>query len=243
MQEKITVITGGCGGIGISVIKKFLKNGDKVIVLDVQEVKDEKIIENDNFLFIKTDVTEVEQIIKAKKIIEEKYQYIDNLISMAGVNMKSEIGGMKTITIDDIDKSIKLNLNSHMYLIKVFLDLLKKETIDRKTVTMISSINALADHGLPAYSAAKSGLYGLMKAISNEMAKDGIRVNTISLGTVPHKHEIIEGNTYFEEKLKNIAIKDFVRPKDVADTIYSLTYVMKGIVGHNIVLDMGQSVM
>ena len=107
---------------------------------------------------------------------------------------------------------------------------------------MISSINAIADYGLPAYSAAKSGLYGFMKSIANPMAENGIRVNTISLGTVPHNHEIIEDNEYFQEKLRKIGMKDFVRPKDVADTIYSLTYIMKGIVGHNIILDMGQSV-
>ena len=40
MTQNITVITGGSGGIGRSVIRKFLQNGDKVIVLDLQEIKD-----------------------------------------------------------------------------------------------------------------------------------------------------------------------------------------------------------
>ena len=39
-----------------------------------------------------------------------------------------------------------------------------------------------------------------------------------------------------------IAIKDFVRPKDVADTIFAITYITRGIIGQNIVLDMGQSI-
>lgn len=107
---------------------------------------------------------------------------------------------------------------------------------------MISSINAISDHGLPAYSAAKSGLYGFMKSISREMGNIGIRVNTISLGSVPHNNEVIEGNEYFQNKLQKSAIKDLVRPKDVADTLYSLVYTMRGIVGQNIVLDMGQSI-
>lgn len=242
MTQNVTLITGGSGGIGRSVIRKFLENQDKVIVLDLQEIKDEKILNNENFLFIKTDVTEAIQIQKAKEIVKERYGHIDNIISMAGVNMKSEIGGMETITIDDIDKSIKLNLNSHIYLVKIFLELLKESKLSRKTITMISSINAIADHGLPAYSAAKSGIYGFMKSIANPMGELGIRVNTISLGSVPHNNEVIEGNEYFQEKLEKIPIKEFVRPKDVAETIYSLTYIMKGIVGHNIVLDMGQSV-
>lgn len=242
MDKKVTLITGGNGGIGRSVIRKFLENEDKVIVLDIQELKDKKILENENFEYIKVDVTDPTQIQKAKEIIEEKYGHIDNIISMAGINMKSEIGGMETITIEDIDKSIKLNLNSHIYLVKIMLELLTKNNKNKKTITMISSINAISDHGLPAYSAAKSGLYGFMKSIANPMAQLGIRVNTISLGTVPHSKDVIEGDEYFESKLKRIAMKEFVRPKDVADTIYSLTYITKSILGQNIILDMGQSI-
>lgn len=242
MTQNVTVITGGSGGIGRSVIRKFLENGDKVIVLDVQEIKDEKILQDENFLFIKTDVTNSIEIQNAKEIIEKKYKIVNNIISMAGINMKSEIGGMETITIEDIDKSVKLNLNSHIYLVKIFLDLLKKESVNKKTITIISSINAIADHGLPAYSAAKSGIYGFMKSIANPMGEIGVRVNTISLGTVPHSKDNIEETPYFIGKLEKMAIKEFVKPKDVAETIFSLTYVMKAIVGHNIILDMGQSV-
>ena len=103
-------------------------------------------------------------------------------------------------------------------------------------------INVISDYGLPAYSDAKSGLYGFMKSITRDMGARGIRVNTVSLGTVPHNGEIIEGNEYFEEKLKNIPTKEFVRPRHVAETLNSLVYVMTGIVGQNIILDMGQSV-
>lgn len=242
MKQHITVITGGSGGIGRSVVRKLLENNDKVIVMDVNEIKDEKIISNENFQFINVDVTDFTQIERARNIIKEKYNYIDNIISMAGINMKSEIGGMQTITIEDIDKSIKLNLNSHIYLVKIMLDLLQNSSNPRKTITMISSINAISDHGLPAYSAAKSGLYGFMKSITRPMGELGIRVNTLSLGTVPHNNEKIEGNEYFQEKSLKLAIKEFVKPKDVAETIYSLIYSMTGITGQNIILDMGQSI-
>jgi len=242
MRENVTVITGGSGGIGKSVVKTFLKGNDKVIVLDVNEIKDEDILSNKNFSYIKTDVTEPIQIENAKKEIQKKYNYIDNIVSMAGINMKSEIGGMETITIEDIDKSIKLNLNSHIYLVKILLDLLSDNDNPNKTITMISSINAITDYGLPAYSAAKSGMYGFVKSIARTMGNLGIRVNTISLGTVPHHSDIIENNEYFESKLEKLAKKEFIKPEDVADTIYYLTYTMKGIIGQDIVLDRGQSI-
>ncbi len=242
MMKNITVITGGSGGIGISVVRRFLEKDDIVIVLDMNEIKDEKIISNKNFYFMKIDVTNPSDIENAKKYIEKEFNKIDNIISMAGVNMKSEIGGMETVTIEDIDKSIKLNLNSHIYLVKILLDLLKNNENNNKTITIISSINAITDYGLPAYSAAKSGLYGFMKSIARQMGNLGIRVNTLVLGSVPHNDEIIENNEYFENKLIKLAGKEFVRPVDVADTLYALIYNIKGIVGQNIILDRGQSI-
>jgi len=242
VEEDVTVITGGSGGIGRSVVRKLLENNSKVIVLDVNEITDKTILDNKNFRYIRVDVTNVTQIQRAREIIEKNYGVIDNIISMAGINMKSEIGGMETITIEDIDKSIKLNLTSHIYLVKILLDLLKKSEKDKKTITMISSINAISDHGLPAYSAAKSGMYGFMKSIARQMGNIDIRVNTLSLGTVPHNNDTIEGNEYFEEKAQKLAMKEFVKPKDVAEAIYALIYHMNGITGQNIILDMGQSI-
>ena len=241
MKKNITLITGGSGGIGRSVVKKFLDNGDQVIVWDVKQMGYLKK-EQPGLEFMQVDVTDPSQIQKAHNEILTKYGSIDHIVSMAGVNMKSEIGGMETITIEDIDRSVKLNLNSHIYLVKIMLDLLEKSKEKRIIITMISSINAISSYGLPAYSAAKSGIYGFMRAVTKELGDKNIRINTISLGTVPHEGEITDDNEYFDFHRKNLAIKEFVRPKDVADTIYALVHVIKSVTGQNIILDMGQSV-
>jgi len=240
-NENIILITGGNGGIGKSVVAKFLRKGNRVIIWDVKDTTKE-FDEEACLEFMKVDVTDPDQIQKAHDKIKKKYGYVDHIVSMAGVNMKSEIGGMETITLEDIDKSVKLNLNSHIYLVKIMLDLLELSDEKRKTITMISSINAISSYGLPAYSAAKAGIYGFMKAVTKELGDKSIRINTISLGTVPHEGEVTEDNEYFDFHRRNLAIKEFVRPQDVADTIYSLVFRMKSITGQNIILDMGQSV-
>lgn len=125
MENSVIVITGGHGGIGRVVVYNLLKNGAKVIVLDKNDTTSTKIKENENYTFIKTDVTKLEDLQYAHKLIKEKYGHINYLISMAGINMKSEVNGIKGITFSDIDKSIKLNLTAHIYLIKVMLDLIE----------------------------------------------------------------------------------------------------------------------
>lgn len=170
MKDTVIVITGGHGGIGKIVVSNFLKQGAKVVVLDKDDTTSKTILENKNYTFIKTDVTKLEDLQNAHKIIESKYGYINYLISMAGINMKSEIDGIKGITFNDIDKSISLNLTAHIYLIKIMLDLIEKSNdICRRSILMISSINAITRYGLPAYSAAKSGIYGFMKSVLNEL--------------------------------------------------------------------------
>ena len=243
MEDTVFVITGGHGGIGIVLVKKLLKKDAKVVVLDVKDTSSEKVKANENYTFIKTDVTDIDELKRAYKIIKDKYNHINYLISMAGINMKSEVEGLKGMKMHDIDKSIKLNLNAHIYLIKIMIDLLENsKEKDRRAFLMISSINAITTYGLPAYSAAKAGIYGFMKSILNELGKSSIRINTLSLGTVPHMGQEIEGDEYFENYAKHLPIKHFVRPTDVADTIYFLLYITKCINGQNIILDMGQSV-
>ena len=125
MRDNVILITGGNGGIGKSVVDRFLRKGNRVIVLDLQDVTAE-YGQPENLEYIKTDVTEPEQLQKAYQKIKKKYGYVDHVISMAGVNMQSEIGGMDTILLEDIDRSIKLNLNAHLYLVKIMLELLEK---------------------------------------------------------------------------------------------------------------------
>lgn len=240
MKEKVTVIAGGSSGIGISVVKKFLKKGDRVIVVDINKIADDAIIKDDKYLFFKADITNPDDITSVKKKIEKKFKKIDNLISIAGISMKSEIGGIEMVTIDDIDKSIKLNLNSHIYLIKIFLDLFEKRGTT-KNIMMVSSTNAISCYGLPVYSSAKAGLLSFMKAVTGDLSSRGIRINTISLGIVPHCTDFNGRNDYLELKGDKTSLNEFVKPTDVADTIYNLAYKMKAIVGQNIVLDVGQN--
>ena len=242
MNKNITLITGGSGEIGKECIKNFLSKNNIIINLDLIPISDETINTNPNYHFIKVDVTNVEDINKAKEWINHKYSYLNNIISMAGINRKNEVYGLKKMSIEDIDCSIKLNLNSHIYITKIFYNLLlNSPNQNERTITIISSINAMRSLGLHAYSAGKAGIYGFVRSIAKELGKDFIRINAISLGTVPHSNDKINENPYFINYKKNLAISKFVMPKDVSDTILALIYQQKCITGQNIVLDNGQS--
>ncbi len=244
-RTDIVVITGGAGNIARATIKKYLDNGCIVIATDLKE-KNEKdeFLNNPNYEYYKCDVTDVKSITNLKEQIEKKYGKITHLISMAGDAIGTDIKGIEYVTIEDIDKTIKLNLSSHIYITTILLPLLKNETeTDNKTITYVSSINALRAYDVPVYSAAKSALYGLCNGMLIDMGKLNIRVNTISPGTILKPHEVAENertNGEYAKGRPKTKHKDFAINEDIADALYSITHVMKRMVGQNVVIDAGQ---
>ena len=242
MSRDIILITGGDGNIAQSMVEKYLENNYMVIATDIKEKSsNDKFYNNDNYQYYKLDVTDINQIENLYKEIEKKYGKITHLISAAGMPMPNEINGIKELEIKDIDKSVKLNLTSHIYITKAFLPLIEKETDNNKTITLISSVNALKTFNLPVYSAAKAGIYGFMKSMVKELGKENIRINVISPGTVPTKADIVSNGEFYNYRYKDmLALNDFTKPEDIADTAFSLTHIMKAVTGQNIIVDSGQ---
>lgn len=242
MNKDIILITGGDGNIAQSMVEKYLENNCIVIATDIKDKSsNDKFNSNENYQYYKLDVTDVNQIEELYEEIKQKYGRITHLISAAGMPMPDEINGISDLNFDDIDKSIKLNLTSHIYITKILLPLLEKDFSKNKTVTLVSSVNAIKTFNLPVYSAAKSGIYGFMKSMVKELGKKDIRINTISPGTVPTKSDIASNGNFYNYRYKDmLALNDFTKPEDIADAAFSLTHVMKAVTGQNIIVDSGQ---
>lgn len=112
-----------------------------------------------------------------------------------------------------------------------------------RTITFISSVNAIKSFNLPIYSAAKAGIIGFMHGIVRELGKLGIRVNVISPGTVPTKDDLARKTDFYNYRYKDMmALGKFTNQNDIADAVFSLTDIMKAVTGQNIIVDSGQIV-
>lgn len=242
MNKNIILIFGGDGKIAQAIVKKYLDINCVVIAVDKKEKNDNsEFNKNENYYYYSTDITNVDELNELYNELSYKFGYVDHIISAAGRPTQSEIEGLHTLTFEDIDKSIKLNLSSHIYITKVFLPLLKMSKQKNRSIVMVSSVNATKSFDLPAYSAGKSGIFGFMNSIVRVLGKDNIRINVITPGTVATKQEIEE--KYYNFKYKDmIALPYFTSPDDIADVMYSLTHIAKAITGQNIIVDSGQTV-
>lgn len=244
MNKDVILILGGDGKIAHAIVQKYLDNNSIVIAVDKNEKsRNSDFYNNSNYHYYSADVTNVEQLTNLRDEIEKNFSQIDHIISAAGAPRPVEEKGLYEMTFEDIDESVKLNLSAHIYITKIFLPLLQKSTSQNKSIVLVASVNALKHFGLPAYSAAKAGIYGFMNSIVRELGEEHIRINTISPGTVASHEEVDLKEKFWGYAYKDMmALKTFTFPEDIADAMFSITHITKAITGQNIVVDSGQIV-
>ena len=208
---KNVLISGAAGGIGSAIASKFLREGFKVYSLDLVSID-----LGDNFVNVKCDVTCHKSLLKAKKLLKDVE--FSHIISLAGRALPNEWKKFKEVDLDTLQDSVMLNLVGQMNVVKVFYDQLVGET---KSVVLMSSINAYGGFGLPAYSAAKSGLFGFMNTVKDEFLEDGVRINTVAPGTIVTNATKKEPKD-FDDLLKYTRNGRFATKEEVADLTYTL---------------------
>ena len=112
------LITGVSGGMGLATAKRYINNGYKVYGLDIKEPNEPL---GDHFSFIKTDLTNIDEVYKAYDYISKEINHLDNIITLSGIyNLDSlvEIDEKEFIRIFDINVFAIYRVN------KVFLPLL-----------------------------------------------------------------------------------------------------------------------
>ena len=208
---KNILITGGAGGIGSAIAKKFIDEGFKVYSIDVDTLD-----LGESFINLKGDVGSISSLQSLKKECEGLE--FSHIITLAGRAIEDEWKPLKDIKIESIKTSVDLNLVGQLNVIKMFLDQLSGE---HASIILMSSINAYGGFGLPYYSAAKMGLIGFMNATKDELKEMGIRINVIAPGTVVTEATQQEPKD-FDELLKYTDNHRFVTKEEVANLAFSL---------------------
>lgn len=93
-DNKVAIVTGGASGIGLETAKLFLNEGAKVVIGDFSDKGQEIVNElntNDNALFVKTDVTNEDQVKNLINKAVEKFGHIDIMFANAGIANDGDI--------------------------------------------------------------------------------------------------------------------------------------------------------
>jgi len=207
-MSRIVLITGASSGYGKATAKAFKENGDIVIMTarNIERLKKAKNEVGGDRAF-SMDVTKPEDWDKAVAVVKEEYGRIDVLVNNAGGGIA--IKEVSQFTTEEIDATIKLNLNSVIYGCRAFADMMKEQ----KSGTMINISSVCARQCWPAwsvYAAAKAGVLNFSKGMYLEMQPYNVRVTCV----IPSS-----ASTDFQKSCGIGETTDLLLPEDVAETV------------------------
>ena len=238
---KTALITGGSGGIGLSVVQKLIENKIRVILLDIKEPK-RKILSNKLVEFKKIDLSDHDKLKSCLVEVKKKYKKIEYLINAAGVLWFDKDLSLEKIDLNTWDKVLAINLKSIVIVLQDIIPLMKKNKFG--SIVHISSIDALSGDDKPqdAYGSSKAAMIRLSKSLAIQFASNNIRSNSILPGAVDtNMQKRWKKNPSAKKKLaKIIPLNRIGKPKDISNTVmFLLSDQSNYITGTEIIIDGG----
>ncbi len=242
--KKLAIVTGGGSGIGLAIAKKFTENGIHTIILGRDESKLQSAVKQlgVNCATRVFDLSKLSSIPALVESIVQEFGHIDILVNNAGVNMKKEF---TEVTDEEFQKILTTNLASVFSLSREVVKQMKK--IGSGSIINISSM--AAQYGLPkviAYSASKSAIDGMTRAMATELSPMGIRVNAIAPGFIKTAMTEVALDSDPERKSKAIdrtPMGFMGEPADIAEAaLFLASDAAKYITGVILPVDGGNSI-
>ena len=248
-NNKNIIISAAADGIGWSIAELCMNNGASVFVSDIDEQKLSLLKNHKSFnssLFIKkVNASDSKDVLNYFLELKKQIKNIDALINNVGI--AGPTGKIEELEIDQWNKTIDVNINSHFYFSKYSIPFLKK-----KGGSIINLSSTAGIFGFPLrtpYAASKWAVIGLTKSLAMELGEFNIRVNAICPGSVSGDRM----KRVIEAKAKSIGIskkelqkdyesmtslRSFVDKEDIANmVIFLLSDEAKKISGQVMTVD------
>ena len=222
LQDKVSIITGGCGGIGRAIAVRFLREGAKVVLVDTVKSDDRQVVQDilkqysEKAKFIAADVSQSGEVNKMADEVFNEFGKIDVLVNCAGIY---EQVPMVEMSDEDWNRTLTTNLYSCFYCSRAIANHMKSQ----KNGGVIINIASIGGQTAPSfghshYATSKAGMMGFTRAIALELGPYAIRANNICPGVtietpMGDKAAINVGDEY----LKRVPIGRHAVPSDIAD--------------------------
>lgn len=179
------LVTGGANGIGLAIVRSFLKTGCKVAVIDKDGTAGEKLAHNEGVRFYNVDLSDREELENALSNLFSAWKDLDIVVSNAGI---STFQPLEDSDPDMFDKIIDTNLRPTYIIARAWARHRKKFPIPNnfggRLITISSTRHIQSEKGTEGYSASKGAIASLTHALMMSLAEFGITVNCISPGWI-----------------------------------------------------------
>ena len=221
LKDKVILVTGARKGIGETVALALAKEGadlalvSRSIQADSQLVKEVEALGRKVFVR-QVDIGDRSQVFAMVDDVLDKFGRIDVLFNNAGISKPVMLWNT---TEESWNEIIKINLSGTFYCIQA----VAKPMMEQKSGSIINVTSAaglVGTIGQVNYTAAKGGIYAMSKSAAKELARYGIRVNTIGpLADTDMTAKIAHDPKFKEKYLERIPLGRFAQPEEVAPAV------------------------
>jgi len=183
LDGKVAVITGGASGIGEGTVRRFVEEGAKVLVADLDDAKGSELIDElgDDTAFLHVDVSREEDVAAMISEAKDRWGRLDCLFNNAGFG--GALGPIEATSVEDYDLTMDVLLKGVFLGIKHAAPVMKAQ--NSGSIISTASVAGLRTGYAPhLYSVAKCAVIHLTKSVSLELGEDNIRVNAICPGFI-----------------------------------------------------------
>ena len=218
LKNKIAIVTGGGSGFGAGIVKKFIQEGAKVVVADINLENAKKVAMDTGGFAVEVDVS---NSLSFKNLVDktlEKFGKIEIMVNNAGITHLPN--SMENISEAEFDKIFAVNSKSVFFSAKYLVP--KMTSIGGGNILNVASTAGISPRpNLSWYNATKGWMISATKAMAIELASKKIRVNALApvAGETPLLKSFMGGDTpeKREKFLSTIPIGRFSTPNDMGN--------------------------
>ncbi len=217
LSGHIALVTGAANGIGRAVAQRFIDEGARVVVADLDLRRAAAVAAEfgERALAVALNVADATQVDAAFDKAEQHFGPVSLLVNNAGHVHQSPF---EQIAIDEFDRMIAVHLRGTFLCARRAITSMlaaRRGVI----INMASQLGQIGGIELVHYSAAKSGIIGLTKALAREVSARGVRVNAVAPG--PINTELVRALSpeWRARKAAELPLGRFGEPEDVAATV------------------------
>ncbi|GAA0985385.1 Dihydroanticapsin 7-dehydrogenase [Nocardioides aquaticus] len=228
IQDRVAVVTGGCSGIGLATVQRFVEEGAKVVVGDLDDERGHQLVGQlggtDLLTYVHTDVTDKDQVDALFRTAKETYGSVDIAFNNAGISPPEDDSILDT-DLEAWKRVQDVNLTSVYLCCKAALPYM----LEQGRGSIINTASFVAVMGAAtsqiSYSASKGGVLTMTRELGVQFAREGVRVNALCPGPVntPLLQELFATDAErAARRLVHVPMGRFGEPSEMASAVLFL---------------------
>lgn len=245
LKERLAVITGGTGGIGLAIAKKFAEQGATLCLLATNPEKGAQAVDVLNQMvgspiasFFPVDVSDTKAVKTVFDLILETHGRVDILVNNAGITRD---GLLLRMSEEDWDRVMEVNVRSCFNTCQAVARSMAKAR-QGKIINITSVIGLTGNAGQVNYAASKAAIIGFSKSLSKELASRQVAVNCIAPGYIETEMTAVLSDALKQKILEKIPLSRIGKPEEIAGAaLFLASDLSQYVTGQVIVVDGGMT--